>query len=226
MLVCYFRRNNQTVPNENSHFFFFFFFYSSSSEFVTRVGRWAQWFVSTLVCRLPVVPPLGLYIHTSLKYHHTISLGLSRGRSPSTIPALAYCLHQSLIFHSALCDWTVSASSALSSLLCCVVFLLSHWLFCWWLYLSCTLSIFSGSSASQMLELSSWVCYPHSPCFSSVEQAGKHTADEHIYLGLGIGHSLRELLYKRQFAQKISFFISRVWNNTRRQCVIWQRCPR
>jgi len=70
-----------------------------------------------------------------------------------------HCLHQPLIFHSA------CVTNSFSFFCFCFLFFVVwsfyfvSWHFCWWLYLSSTLSIFSCSSASQMLGIS-WSLLP------------------------------------------------------------------
>ena len=49
---------------------------SSSLELMTHVGRWGQWFVSTVVCRSPVVQPPVVNIHTSPWCRRTIFLAV------------------------------------------------------------------------------------------------------------------------------------------------------
>ena len=140
---------------------------------MTHVGRCGQLFAFTLVYRSLVVQPLAMYIRTSPWCAQTIFLTVFHEADllqpiptslSSPVADLLLCI----------CVRIVS-TSALSSPLCCLVFILFLWNFC------CVFPVhFQYSAVAAHLKEFTEVCCLYSPCFSSVEKTGEHTRDEHI----------------------------------------------
>ena len=150
---------------------------------MTGVGRWGQWFVFTLVLFASRTAS-GIVHPTSPQYRHTIFLAVFHEADLlQPFPASVFTSLWSFILHYV----TEHFQLLLLYQVCYDV---------WSFYLVSDTFVgdsifpahFQYSPVAAHLKCDEFpgVCCPHSPRFSSVEQAGKHAKDEHIYLSLKV----------------------------------------